>query len=735
MTVIDLSETQGRLGRKLMWRFSTFLIFSIVIILLVVGGQSILTLNTELKRSLGLQASLSMQSLEQRLQRAKDFTRQLADNRVIINLFVDPEVLSGYMSEVVKEHDLVVGFVATLILSFDGQVLFSSVKNNIPTLTSDFLRPALVAGKSLVAYDKSSDFFIFVEPIEFYKTPQGAVVSFLRAESQRPYLWETESQFNLAFEIEGKRFLESIGELNQPQSILEIHRVGDDFPLLNSLGAKLFVSVSRVDYSKPFTRLVQQILLLTFGLTLLALLLARRFGDRLAKPILKLVDKVKLPVDSAIACYPLGTGDEIEQLAYAFDTARQEMRRTHKELVAAKDVAEKAVAARTEFFAIMSHELRTPMNGVIGMTEILDATDLNTQQRECVETIRSCGELLLTVVNDVLDFSKIESGKIEIESIPIDLRDCVFDAVAVLRPLAESKGLVLELSLTHEVTGWWRADCIRIRQILLNLINNAIKFTEHGRISVRVSIVNPLQDPALVEFRILDTGRGLSEGEKLRLFHSFTQADISIPRRYGGTGLGLAICQRLVRLMGGRIWVESQLGAGASFNFEIPLHRCDEPARFESSLPQISPLTGMPQGVAQEADIKFKPLKILIAEDNEVNQRFIQIILEKLGHIVTLVGNGLDAVEAVQKEKFDLVFMDVQMPEMDGLTAARTIRNMQKFSGLPIIAMTAGALSVDREACLQSGMDDFIPKPIDIKKLIHVLEKISAKTKESPDHG
>jgi signal transduction histidine kinase/ligand-binding sensor domain-containing protein/CheY-like chemotaxis protein len=402
------------------------------------------------------------------------------------------------------------------------------------------------------------------------------------------------------------------------------------------------------------------------------------------------------------------------ELAAKVEERTRELREEINERRRAEERSEVLARTKSEFLANMSHEMRTPMNSVIGMTSLLMETQLSDEQRECVDVVRASGTHLLAVINDILDYSKVESGTLQLESLPFRIDQCVKEVFDLLSPLAKPKNIQL-ICAFEEVPVAIRGDITRLRQILVNLVGNGIKFTRHGEVEVHVY---PHEDgnPPVWRFEIRDTGVGIPTDNQQALFEVFTQGDSSTTRRFGGTGLGLAISRRLVELMGGAIGARNNPDVGATFWFTLPAEPVDA---------SLIPKPARPGGLDKSLAARI-PLRILLAEDNPVNQKVGTRLLEKLGYHPDLASNGQEALDAIRRQNYDVVLMDMQMPVMDGLEASRIVVQEYPVETRPfIVAMTANVLESDREACRNAGMDDFLGKPVLLSDLHKLLERVS----------
>lgn len=390
----------------------------------------------------------------------------------------------------------------------------------------------------------------------------------------------------------------------------------------------------------------------------------------------------------------------------------EELQLSQIALSASKDEAEAATYAKSNFLANMSHEIRTPLNGIIGASQLLSRSDLLPEQQELLQTLQSSSHLLINIISDILDISKIEADKLILYPVTTNVRNCVKTIIDISQPgiINQQKPIVLSYFVDDNVASFVKVDEGRLQQILMNLIGNAIKFTDEGAVTVTIK-GSPVKDNMQeITFQVKDDGIGISQESLAQLFKPFTQVNTTALRKYGGTGLGLSICKKLVELMGGRIWAISKEAKGSTFIFSLTLPVTDA----------IMELTAAPE---RKTTFQYRPLRILLAEDNKMNQLIASKIFKKVGYTIDIAENGLDAIHMADLQHYDLIFMDIQMPGMDGLQATRSIIEKHGSSAPPIIAMTANVLSEDEIECTEAGMKDFVSKPFTFERLENVIQK------------
>jgi signal transduction histidine kinase/CheY-like chemotaxis protein/HPt (histidine-containing phosphotransfer) domain-containing protein len=474
----------------------------------------------------------------------------------------------------------------------------------------------------------------------------------------------------------------------------------------------------------------------------IAMFVGRFTNQLLAKPLNRLQQGIEAVCQGRLEPVQVSrTGDEIEYLGRSLNTmiaaladSRRQVaeyqnlleERIRQRTEALEETTQRALAAtraKSEFLANVSHELRTPLVGILGMLDIVLEDTLPPHQRENLEIANSCAKTLLVLLNDVLDLSKIEAGRMSLEEIECDLYDLADECVKAQLPKAREKGIALRLDIHPDVPRRVLSDPLRLRQVLSNLLSNAVKFTEHGWVELRLEPQTEAssRDLERIVFSVRDTGIGIP-GDKINsIFDDFTQVDGSTSRRYGGTGLGLAITRRLVELFGGSLEVHSDEGKGSDFRVQLPLRVAPSAFR-EADRKAVAPEAGRQTATASG--------RILLAEDNPVNQRVASTILRKAGYEVVIAANGQEAIEALDRQPFDLVLMDVQMPVLDGLETTRRIRRDPRWENLPILALTAHAMSSDRDQCLQAGMNGYISKPTAATSLLQTVSALMGRRAE-----
>jgi signal transduction histidine kinase/ActR/RegA family two-component response regulator len=495
---------------------------------------------------------------------------------------------------------------------------------------------------------------------------------------------------------------------------------------------RLVLSRPLDSFLRHFRRAKAELLVIGLLLAGLGLLVSRWLANRIADPIRDLTSAAKkLALGDLSAEVRVSTEDEIGLLGRAFNDMARQLQASVQETLEKARAAEQASQAKSVFLATMSHEIRTPLNGVLGFAEQLLSSDLTSEQRDQLLVVQRSGQDLLAIIDEILDFARIEAGGAQLEDAEFKLAACLRRALDPLRPAIGRKKLEFEVEVESDVPDTLIGPSNRLRQVLANYASNAVKFTRRGSIHVRVQRTGGSDSQVVLRFEVRDTGIGIPGDQLERLFKPFAQIDCGSSREFGGTGLGLAISKELVAAMGGEVGVESELNRGSTFWFTVRLRLPEPSATTPSPRPALPSPPGAPRpapsaaGPDSQASERRGRQRILVAEDNAVNRKVTGVVLSKAGWTLVYAENGREAVSLACEERFDLVLMDCQMPAMDGLEATREIRRNERETGryVPIIALTANAFETDRKACLASGMDDFLAKPVSAAELIATIER------------
>jgi len=584
-----------------------------------------------------------------------------------------------------------------------------AVSSDMRNLNPKDVQHVLSTGQILRNFQLESAAYTLIVPIKDGEQTIGTVAARFDFKVVLQNFFQRKNQLLYSFELNGQAFFQTQNMATGTGAFLRT-----ESGILHELGMACRYLPYDHNFKRPLHETLILLLIISLALIMLTIGISLRLGHQLSEPALELYQKFIQPEDEFVQ----RTNNELINLSEALAFYQDKTQAMLRELEKNRDEALKATQTKSEFLANMSHEIRTPMNGVLGMAQLIRFTEMTPEQRKYVDAIIDAGDTLMGLINDILDFSKIEAGQFQIDFQDFDLKRCLQATVQIFEVKAKEKGLQILLDMKDDLPRMIRGDDLRLKQILNNLISNAIKFTSKGHVSIYVTAQEQPDQRINLRISVQDTGIGIHKDDLSKLFKSFSQANSSIARKFGGTGLGLAISQALCEMMGGSIGVESSVGKGSTFYFNLIF----EPAQTQTSEP------------TQQRDEYSRNLRILVADDSDVNQMIIRTMFKKLGIRVDMASDGLEAIEMAAGTAYDLIYMDVHMPLKEGPDAARTILVENRFQPPPkIIALTADMFKDDHRKCFESGMIDLLIKPIQLNDLRLSLLKYGNRARSDRD--